>query len=97
MGSGKGKGGAVAMVEGVANSSHGAEGRGTEVASKETRLLEDERRGRMALVGVEEEVAVLLEEREEARTREDIVRVVGWFGLWWMRLGFGYEMRFGVC
>lgn len=63
IGSGKGKGGAVAIVEGVANSSHVAEGRGMEMASNETRLAGD---GRGDEVEVEE---LLLDEREEARTR----------------------------
>lgn len=40
----------MAIVEGVANSSQVADGRGTEVASKETRLLAEPRRGRMGLV-----------------------------------------------
>lgn len=70
MGSGNG---GLAKVAGLASSSHVAEGRGTEVASKETRLCGEERRGREALpdlVEVEE-----VEERDEARGRDDSISV----------------------
>lgn len=60
----------LVRVDGVASSSQVAEGRGTEVASNETRLLLDDSRGRLALnlpASDEEEVAV--EESDDARTR----------------------------
>ena len=76
LGRGKANGGEVATVEAVANSSQVAEGRGTEVASKETRLFCEPRRGRMAFFWtrttseLEEEP---VEERDEARARVAIV------------------------
>jgi len=57
-------------VDGVASSSQVAEGKGTDTASKETRLFGEERRGRVGLaLTTSEEDAVVLEEREDARIR----------------------------
>jgi len=80
--SGMGKGGVV-RVEGLANSSQVADGRGTEMASNETRLFDEDRRGRVGLnfMGSEFEEEVAVEEREEARARVAMVIVVVMSGL----------------
>jgi len=81
--------GGLSRDAGLASSSQVAEGRGTEVASKETRLLWKLNLGLEALVlgrsAVEDEV--LWEEREDARGRESMttVAVLGKCG------GLGYE------
>jgi len=56
-------------------SSNATVGRGTDTASKETRLLCDESLGRWGLTLAPSEpevVTVMVEEREDARAREDM-------------------------
>ena len=73
-----GKGG-LTREAGLASSSQVVEGRGTDGASKETRLFWQDSLGRVALTIPdsipEDDEDVPLEEREEARTRDAIVIV----------------------